>query len=127
MQSFDAVSKASRELRRAIFHVMLLENAMGKGQGPEWERAGHILIGLGHHDNIGSLRSPSLLCKNKHLLVSCLGKSRATPPAADAPAFLPFLLLPRPSLYLSIPANWADPTHRVHHPKKPLCLLQRPL
>lgn len=61
---------------------------MGKGQGTEWERAGHILIGLGHHDNIGSLRSQRLLCKNKHLSVSCLGKSRATPPAADVPAFL---------------------------------------
>lgn len=31
--SFDAVSKASGELSRAIFHVMLLENVMGKGQG----------------------------------------------------------------------------------------------
>lgn len=55
---------------------------MGKGQGTEWERVGHILIGLGHHDNIVPLGSQSLLCKNKPLSVSCLGKSRSMPPAS---------------------------------------------
>lgn len=79
---------------------------MGKGQGTEWERVGHILIGLGQHDNIGSLRSQSLLCKNKHLSVSCLGKNRDTPPTADVPAFLMV-----PSLALAFAAS--------QHPCKP--------
>lgn len=77
---------------------------MGKGQGTEWERIGHILIGLGHHDNIGSLRSQSMLCKNKHLSASCLGKSRKhLPPPMFPHSSAPSLA--RPSLCLSVPAN----------------------
>lgn len=105
---------------------MLLENAMGKGQGTEWERVGHILIGLGHHDNIGSLRSQSLLCKNKHLSASCLGKSRKRLQSADVPAFLGSFSCPAFDVSQR-PCERTDPADAVQHPKKPLCLLLRPL
>lgn len=96
---------------------------MGKGQGTEWERVGHILIGLGHHDNISSLRLQSLLCKNKHLSLSCLGKNRGTPPASGCSLRSSgFVLLPWQSLRLSIPVNRTDPSNCVQHFKKPQCL-----
>lgn len=125
--SFDAVSKASGELSRAIFHVMLLENAMGKGQGTEWERVGHILIGLGHHNSIGSLRSQSLHCKNKHLSLSCLGKNRDMPASGCALRSSGFVLLPWQSLRLDGPVNRTEPSNSEQHLKQPLCLLLWPL
>lgn len=101
---------------------------MGKGQGTEWERVGHILIGLGHHDNIGSLRSQSLLCKNKHLSLSCLGKNRGTPPASGCSLRSSgFVLLLWQLLHLSVSVNQTDPSNSLQHFKKPLCLLLWPL
>lgn len=95
---------------------------MGKGQGTEWERVGHILIGLGHYDNIGSLRSQSLLCKNKHLSLSCLGKNRGTPLARGCLLYSSgFVLLPWQLLRLGIPVNRTDPSKSVQHFKEPLC------
>jgi len=84
---------------------------------------GHILNGLGHDDSIGSLRSPSLLCENKHLLLSCLGKERGTPPASGcSQCSSGFVLLPWQLLHLGIPVNQTDPSNSAQHFKKPPCL-----